>query len=88
MLLDIIWMVCIKLRIKYCYIHIGKLWILTILMHKNMLRKIYQGVICVLLARVRSFKGKRIFRGFHGAFTLINGKEVDKYTPWELVDKL
>ena len=30
-------------------------------------------------------KGKRIFIGFHGAFTLINGKEVDKYTPWEPV---
>ena len=54
----------------------------------NILGKNYQGVICVLLTRVKSFKGKRIFRGFHRAFPLINGKKADKYTPREPVDKL
>ena len=43
---------------------------------------------CVFLGQVRSFKGEMNIHGLHGAFSLINEKEKDKYTIWELVYEL
>jgi len=45
------------------------------------LSEIDHALILCILGQVRSFKGKM---NIHGAFGLINEKEEDKYTIWEL----
>jgi len=45
-------------------------------------------LFCVFWAKWGHLRRKWIFMDFHGAFSLINEKEKDKYTIWELVYEL
>ena len=45
-------------------------------------------LFCVFWAKQSHLRGKWIFVDFHGVFSLINEKEEDKYTIWELIYKL